>query len=347
MRDKGDHYKYIAVHVDDLIITGEEKMIDRVIKTLASKFKLGSITPLSWYLNLKIQHDKTQGALTITGEQYSHTVEERFNLQTRMAPRLPYRTSDAQNWKKAPDTKGEQTNQRLYMQKVGSMAWPAVHWRPDLSFVTFRAARYSQDPRAFHECGVDLLLNYLAKTPTHGLLYKKAIQNQEDEHTIVTYVDADFMGEPDKKRSTYGYLIYMDGNLVHWTSKLIKPVVPSSTAAELIGLYHAYQNTIWIRDLCETLKIKVATPTIYCDNQAAIHAVTGERPTKALQHNRTTRPKLFELRDKLKDANATVHIKHVKGTENPADILTKAAQTGTMWKGLTEQHMCSAITTTP
>ena len=51
MRDKGDHYEYIAVYVDDLLILSRDTAA--IIKTLESKpinFKLKGTGPLSFHL---------------------------------------------------------------------------------------------------------------------------------------------------------------------------------------------------------------------------------------------------------------------------------------------------------
>jgi hypothetical protein len=52
------------------------------------------------------------------------------------------------------------------------------------------------------------VLKYIAGTVDLGILYRGA------EQRVVGYCDADYAGDPDKRRSTSGYLFVMAGGAV-------------------------------------------------------------------------------------------------------------------------------------
>ena len=74
---------------------------------------------------------------------------------------------------------------------------------------------------------------YLKSIPGKGLLYTKQGSMQ-----VECYIDADWAGSLDDRRSTSGYCTFVGGNLVAWRSK------KQSAEAELRALVH---------DVCELL----------------------------------------------------------------------------------------------
>ena len=64
------------------------------------------------------------------------------------------------------------------------------------------------DPRESHLATLKRLLRYVCGTTE-----------------LVVYTDADWAGCPDTRHSTYGYTVFLGGNLVSWSSKR-QPVLP-------------------------------------------------------------------------------------------------------------------------
>ena len=69
MRDKGDHYEYIARYVDDLAIASKDpqKIIDALTETY--KFKLKGTGPLKYHLGLNYYRDE-DGVLCASPTKY-------------------------------------------------------------------------------------------------------------------------------------------------------------------------------------------------------------------------------------------------------------------------------------
>lgn len=60
-------------------------------------------------------------------------------------------------------------------------------------------------------------MKYLKGTIEFGLLYGRS---NEEGHKLVGYVDSDFIGDSDKKRSRTGFLFTLGGYIVNWRATL-------------------------------------------------------------------------------------------------------------------------------
>jgi hypothetical protein len=72
------------------------------------------------------------------------------------------------------------------------------------------------DPRLPHYNHVKCILLYLKGTLDHGLHI-----NSTSPTYLTSYSDADWVGCPDTRPSTYGYCVFLGNNLISWSSKTI------------------------------------------------------------------------------------------------------------------------------
>jgi Reverse transcriptase (RNA-dependent DNA polymerase) len=77
MRDKGDHYEYIAVYVDDLLRASREP--NEIVKILEEiqKFKLKGSGPTSFYLGCNFFRDE-DGVLCYAPKRYIKRMLDTF-----------------------------------------------------------------------------------------------------------------------------------------------------------------------------------------------------------------------------------------------------------------------------
>ena len=93
---------------------------------------------------------------------------------------------------------------------------------------------------------------------------------------ITAFADADFAGDTDAKKSTTGYVIYLNSSPIAWTSKRIKCAVTSTFEAEFIALSEVLKETLYLVQLSGSLGITLETPiTIYCDNLSAAYVASN------------------------------------------------------------------------
>jgi hypothetical protein len=75
---------------------------------------------------------------------------------------------------------------------------------------------YAHDPHLPHYNRVKRILRYLKGTLDHGLHI-----NSTSPTYLTSYSDADWVGCPDTRPSTYGYCVFLGNNLISWSSKTI------------------------------------------------------------------------------------------------------------------------------
>jgi len=91
MRDKGDHYKYISVYVDDLAIASRNPkgIIEELEK--GQKFKLKGTGPISYHLGCDYKRDE-DGTLAMGLVRYIERMAEGYERTFGTKPRQSYRS---------------------------------------------------------------------------------------------------------------------------------------------------------------------------------------------------------------------------------------------------------------
>ena len=77
-----------------------------------------------------------------------------------------------------------------------------------------------------------------------------------------TFVDAEFAGDQDNRRSITGRIIYLNGAPVGWNSKAMSGVTLSSTEAEYASMSEGLKDLKFIYMSLKYLKMKVNLPMI-------------------------------------------------------------------------------------
>ena len=85
------------------------------------------------------------------------------------------------------------------------------------------------------------------------------------------FVDADWGGDVNGRKSQSGYMFTICGGIVSWASKKQTSVALSSTKAEHVAACLAAQEAVWLRSLLADLNFVQDKPTIVQeDNQGTI-----------------------------------------------------------------------------
>ena len=84
------------------------------------------------------------------------------------------------------------------------------------------------------------------------------------------YVDADWAGDLDGRKSTSRYLFTFAGRAVSWQSRLQKCVALSTTEAKYIAANEAGKEMFWLKQFLQELDLKEDGYVVNCDSQSAI-----------------------------------------------------------------------------
>ena len=112
-----------------------------------------------------------------------------------------------------------------YASALGSVMYAVVCTRLDISHVVGVVSRYMTNPGKEHWATLKWVLRYLRGTSNYCI----TIDGCSDE--VCGYVDSDFAGDLDKRRSTSGYVFTLAGGAISWMSKLQNIVALSTIEA--------------------------------------------------------------------------------------------------------------------
>nr|ABF96511.1 retrotransposon protein, putative, Ty1-copia subclass [Oryza sativa Japonica Group] len=158
-----------------------------------------------------------------------------------------------------------------YLSAIGALMYFANSTRPDIAFSVKLLARYSAAPTKRHWTGVKNVFRYLNGTRDLGLFFKK---NQDS--TLIGYTDAGYLSDPHNTRSQTGFVFLQGGTAISWKSSKQTLVATSTNHSEIIALYKASRECVWLRSMVNHILTSCSigsleSPTIiYEDNGACV-----------------------------------------------------------------------------
>ncbi|CAN6487417.1 unnamed protein product [Victoria cruziana] len=196
--------------------------------------------------------------------------------------------------------------------------------RPDIAYSVNQVSQFMHSPTDCHMKAVKHILRYLKSTIGDGLTYTHTEATLEG-HTLSTYTDVDWAGDPDERRSISGYCIYLGANLISWSSRKQRAVSRSSTEAEYRAMAAGVADVTWVQHLLVELHEQISSSTILCDNMSAIDIASNP-----ILHSRTKHIEIdqYFVQQKIKDKELTPY---VSSKDQVADILTKGITGHQFW----------------
>ena len=101
-----------------------------------------------------------------------------------------------------------------------------------------------------------------------GLVYDKSSDIFE---AIVGYVDLDYVGYLDRKRSLTGHAFTLCGSVINWKATLKSIIALSTIVVEYIVAIEVVKETIWLKGLFNNLGLQQELTDVYFDSQNVIH----------------------------------------------------------------------------
>ncbi|XP_031270602.1 secreted RxLR effector protein 161-like [Pistacia vera] len=202
----------------------------------------------------------------------------------------------------------------LYANVVGSLMYAMISTRPDLAFAISMLSRYMSNPGMEHWTALKWMLKYINSTVCVGLEYCK----RNTAFDLVGFVDADFAGDKDTRKSTTAYFFTLGGNFISWKLQLQPIVALSTTESEYIAVTDVVKEALWLKGILTEANLISGKVTVYSDSQSAIHL--SRNP---VYHERTKHVDVHYhfVRDQV--TNGIIELKKVPTEENPIDMGTK------------------------
>uniref|UniRef100_A0A2N9HNG4 Reverse transcriptase Ty1/copia-type domain-containing protein n=1 Tax=Fagus sylvatica TaxID=28930 RepID=A0A2N9HNG4_FAGSY len=172
-------------------------------------------------------------------------------------------------------------------------------------------------PTTIHLTAAKRILRYICGTLFHGVAFTPGPLH------LSAFTDADWAGDPDDRRSTSGFLVYLGSNPITWSTKKQPTVSRSSTESEYRALAIASAELCWIRTLLKDLGVFLSqTPVLWCDNVSALAIASNP-----VFHARTKHIEVDFHFVRERVLRKDLVVKFVSTIDQLADIFTKSLPT--------------------
>jgi len=136
---------------------------------------------------------------------------------------------------------------------------------------------------------------------------------------LISYMDADWGGCPETRRSTSRYCVFLGDNPISWSSKRQPTLSPSSAEVEYRGVANVVLESCWIRNLLLELHFPISQAAlVYCDNISFIY-LSGN----PVQHQCTKHIEMDINFVREKVARGPAHVLCVPSRHEIVSIFTK------------------------
>ncbi|WVZ24094.1 hypothetical protein V8G54_002638 [Vigna mungo] len=227
----------ICLYVDDLLVTGSNPDdIDKFKEMMKSDFEMTDLGELCYFLGMEFTH--SEKGLIMHQQRYAKELLE---------------ISDASMQCCSENEAEEKADETRFKQIVGSLRF-LCNSRPELMFSVGLISRFVCQPGKNHmDC---------AKQSTESYFHME----------LTGFCDSDYGGDTLERKSTSGFIYFMNGAPVSWSSKKQSIVALSSCEAEYVAGCHAACQGIWLEELLAELKVATRKPIeLRMDNTFAIN----------------------------------------------------------------------------
>jgi len=360
MRDCGDHYEYIAVYVDDLLIVSRnpQGIIDTFLETY--KFKLKGTGAISFHLGCDFFRDEN-GDLCYAPRKYIDKMMGNYQRIFGQKPRKynsPLEKGDHPEIDESPLLDEEQV--KIYQSLIGALQWVIQIGRFDIATAVMTLSRFRAAPREGHLQRVKRIHGYLYKfsyaairintdEPDYSGLPE---QSYDWEYTCypdakepiphnapkplgkpvrtTSYVDANLLHDLISGRSVTGTIHMLNRTPVDYFSKLQSTVETATFGSEYVATRICTEQIIDLRLTLRYLGVPLrGASMMFGDNESVV--LTASRPHGKL-HKRHVALSFHRVREAIA-AGITAYY-HVKSPDNAADIVSKHWDLGSVWKCL-------------
>ena len=202
--------------------------------------------------------------------------------------------------------------------------------RPDLAFTAKELCRDFACPTGRSVERLKRAVRYLRHRPR--LVYKYSFQDCDDK--LKVFVDTDFAGDLETRRSTSGGTIFRGNHLLYHWSQTQTTVALSSAEAELSGICKGASKAIGMRSTLHELGLDFQLEV--CSDASAAIGICKRRGLGKIRHLAVAD---LWIQDHLRNNDFVLN--KVKGPDNPADVLTKFVDKVTLEKHIDNMSLAS------
>ena len=351
MKDMGDHYEYIGVYVDDLIIASRNPQA--VIDALTAKphsFKLKGTGPVDFHLGCDYFRED-DGTLCVGPRKYIERMEAAYKNHFGNMPShkvlSPLEKGDHPELDESPllDVDG----MAKYQSLIGTLQWCITLGRFDIATAVMSMSSFRAAPRHGHLERIKRICGYLSKfrsacirirteepdysdLPQHEYDWSRTIYGQVTERqapdapiprgkpvVTTTYKDANLYHDLSTGRAVTGVLHFFNQTPIEWYSKKQETVETATYGSEFAAARTAIQQIAGLRQMLQYLGVPLRKSSyLFGDNESVVKSGTIPHSALSKCHHALA---YHYTREAIPSKMVVFH--HIGGDINPADVLSK------------------------
>ena len=325
---------HIIVYVDDMMVMADDGVRKAFFERLQQEWKCSeneTVGTENWvrFCGFEMKRHENGVGLLVGQKSYTLDLLKRHKDVTPKSYPMPKGEvvgSDEEN----PTIEDIRRGQAI----TGELLWLAGRSRPDISYAVSTMGRaVLKRPKWVQQIGKHVL-GFLSNTQNVCLLYQPCCKDhgiygtlQVPRHERLLEAFADISYAPEGDRSHQGIIICAAGSPIQWEATRQAFHTMSTSESELVGYCEA---TTMLKSTEALMKVIHGPITndddpgfekvIYGDNTSALSILTNPDGGWRTRHLRLRSACLREL---LRDEPQNWKIRHQKGSDLPADMLTK------------------------
>lgn len=305
----------LAMHVDDGLAGCNSKSFLAWLKAeIEKEFGIKDLGPVKQFLGVQFERDRASRQLWIHQAEYIDNLLEEYGMldcnpcSTPMDHAFPFgRPNDV--FPAVPNIVA------AFQHFVGKLLFLVLCSRPDAFYSVMRLSQHLVNPEPCHMATGKRLLRYLKGTAHYRVHYG----GEHVDAPLKCFVDSDWANDPVDRASISGYVWFMAGGPISWSSKKQTTIALSSTEAEYMAITHAIQEGIWLCSSLNQALLPITTPTeLRIDNTGAIALAS-----KGSNHARSKHIDVKFHFIRLHIDSGVFVPSYIPTAENTADIMTK------------------------
>ena len=314
---------YLLCYVDDLMLFGERKAVADLVADLQKELLLRVTGELSegqeaTFLGRHMRRTSTSAQMFME-TSYVDRIPELAGMATCKAAPTPGTDALKRGTAELAEPLSPEEHQQ-YRKLVGQLLWLS-NLRMDIMYAIKELSRGLASPTTDHWAKLKHLLRYLSGTKDYvqELCPKLRLSEKHSSLDVHTYVDSDWAGDPDSRRSTSGVATYLLGVNLQSHSRTQQTIALSSGEAELYAIGAGAADSLFIRSLLlEACLIPRVHLFVHTDSTAGKSMASRYGTSRKTRHVQLRHLFVQEL-----VTSGMITIRKVLGTLKNADILTK------------------------